>query len=174
MERMEGKVVSKRQLKREYKGEAPRRTVSILSWIGKMLLDLLIFTIIYAISIGMIREKYHNFFIEFLFVSLWLIIADFSAWSLVLIVKILIIRKMDLLLRIEKKKKNYSRKLIEYVCYIGIRSFCYVIGLAILLIFWCSKIMPLFWAYVFIWFGIFITAKILAKIISVWATKTIY
>ncbi len=171
---MEGKVVSKRQLKREYKGEAPHRTVSIISWISKMLLDLLIFTLIYAGFIEMIQDKYHNFFIEFLFVSLWLIIADLSAYLIVLIVKILIIGGIGYMLSLKKKKKNYSRKLIEYVCYTAIRGFCYVIGLALILILLCSKIMPIFWAYLFIWFGIFITAKLLAKLISVWATKTIY
>ena len=171
---MEGKVLSKRQLTRDYKGVAPRRTVSAISWISKLLLQLLIFTIIYAIFVETIRDKYQNFFIEFLFVSLWLIIADLSAYFLVLIFKIWIIGRMSLILSIKREKKNYSRKMIEYGCYIGIRSFFYVIGLALFLILLCSEIMPLFVAYLFIWFGIFITAKILAKLISVWITKTIY
>lgn len=171
---MEGKVISKRQLKREYKGEAPRRTVSFISWVSKLLLQLLIFTIIYAVFIETIRDKYHNFFIEFLFVCFWLIIADLSAYLMVLLLKIWILGRMDYILSIKKEKKNYSRIAIEYVCYIGIRSFLYVIGLALLLILLCSEVMPLFWAYLFVWFGIFITAKLLAKLISVWATKTIY
>lgn len=171
---MEGKVLSKRQLKRDYKGEAPHRTVSIISLISKLLLQLLIFTIIYALFIGMIRDEYHNFFIEFLFVSFWLIIADLSAYFMVFILKIWIIGKTSYILSVKREKRNYNRKIIEYVCYIGIRSFCYVIGLVLLLILLCSEIMPLFWAYLFIWFGIFITAKLLAKIISVLFTKTIY
>ena len=171
---MEGKVLSKRQLKREYKGIAPRRAISVISWVSKLLLQLLIFTIIYAIFIETIRDEYHNFFIEFLFVCFWLIIADLSAYLIVLILKIWIIGKMSYILSIKREKKNYSRKLIEYASYIGIRSFCYVIGLDLFLILLCSEVMPLFWAYLFIWFGIFITAKILAKLISVWITKTIY
>jgi len=171
---MEGRVLSKRQLKREYKGVAPRRTVSLISWISKLLLQLLIFTIIYAIFIETIRDEYHNFFIEFLFVCFWLIISDLSAFFVVLIFKIWIIGRMSFILNIKREKKNYSRKAIEYVSYIGIRSFCYVIGLALFLILLCSEIMPLFWAYLFIWFGIFITAKILAKSISIWITKTVY
>lgn len=171
---MEGRVISKRQLKREYKGEAPHKTVSFISWVLKLLLNLLIFTIIYAVFIETIRDEYQNFFIEFLFVSFWLIIADLSAYLIVLILKIWIIGRMSYILSIKKEKKNYSRIAIEYVCYIGIRSFLYVIGLALLLILLCSEIMPLFWAYLFVWFGIFITAKLLAKLISVWITKTIY
>lgn len=171
---MEGKVLSKRQLRREYKGEAPRRTVAFLSWVSKLLLQLLIFTIIYAIFVETIREEYHNFFIEFLYVCLWFIIADLSAWLIVFILRIWIIGRMGYILSIKKEKKNYSRIAIEYVCYIGFRSFFYVIGLALLLILLCSEVMPLFWAYLFIWFGIFITAKLLAKLISVWITKTIY
>lgn len=171
---MEGKVVSKRQLKREYKGEAPHKTVSFISWVSKLLLQLLIFTLIYACFIEMIRVNYNNFFMEFLYVCLWLIIADLSAYFLVFIFKILIIGGRGYILSIKRDKKNYNRKMIEYIFYIGIRSFCYVIGLVLFLILLCSTIMPLFWAYLFIWFGIFITAKLLAKLISVWITKTIY
>ncbi|KKK44094.1 hypothetical protein LCGC14_0931870 [marine sediment metagenome] len=171
---MEGKVVSKRQLKRDYKGEAPHRTVSVISWISKLLLQFLIFTLIYALSIEMIKDKYHNLFIEFLFVSFWLIIADLSAYLTVLIVKILIIGKTRYILSVKREKRNYSRKIIEYVCYIGIRSFFYVIGLVLLLTILLSERMPLFWAYLFIWLGIFIISKLLAKLISVWFTKTIY
>ena len=169
-----GKVLSKRQLRREAGGIETPRTVYFLSWIGKLLLQLLIFTIIYAIFIESIRAKYNNFFIEFLFVCFWLIIADLSACFLVFLFKIWILGKMDYILNIKKDKKNYNRKIIEYAFYIGIRSFCYVIGLVLILIVLCSNIMPLFWAYLFIWFGIFIGAKLLAKGISVGITKTIY
>ncbi len=171
---MEPKVLSKRQLKKDYKGVAPHRTVSFISWITKVLLQLLIFTIIYAIFIGMIRDKYHNFFMELLYVSFWLIIADVSAYFIVLFFKIWIIGKVSYILSIKRKKRIFSSKIIEYVFYIGIKSFCYAIGLALLLIVLFSKIMPLFWAYLFIWFAIFITAKILAKLITIGITKTIY
>ena len=169
-----GKVLSKRQLRRESGGIETPRTVYFLSWIGKLLLQLLIFTIIYAIFVEMIRDEYQNFFIEFLFVSLWLIIADLSAWLIIFLFRIYFTGKMGYLLRIKKEKVNYSRKAIEYASYIGIRSFCYVIGLALILMLWCSSIMPRFWAYLFVWFGIFLTAKILATLISIWITKTVY
>ncbi len=171
---MEGKVLSKRQLKKDFKGEAPHRTVSFISWIIKVLLQLLIFTLIYAFFIEMVRDKYHNFFIEFLYVQFWFIIADLSSYLMVFLFKIWIIGGMGYILSIKRDKINRSRKIIEYVCYIGIRSFCYAIGLVILLISLCSEIMPLFWAYLFTYFGIFITAKLSAKLISVWITKTIY
>ena len=170
---MEGRAVSKRQLKREYKGEAPHKTVSVISLIIKLSLQLLIFTLIYTFFIELVREEYHNIFIEFLYVTLWLIITDFSAFCLVLLFKIWIIGMTDYILNIKKEKKNYNRKAIEYVFYMGLRSFSYVIGLTLLLVLLCSEVMPLFWAYLFVWFGIFITAKLLSKLIAVLITKTI-
>lgn len=171
---MEGKAVSKRQLKREYKGEAPHKTVSVISWIIKLSLQLLIFILIYAFFIEMIREKYHNIFIEFLYVSLWLIITDLSVYLTVLLFKIWFMGRRGYTYNIKKKKENYNRKAIEYVFYMGFRSFSYVIGLTLLLVLVCSEVMPLFWAYLFVWFGIFITAKLSSKLISVGITKTIY
>ena len=170
---MEGRAVSKRQLKREYKGEAPHKTVSVISLIIKVSLQLLIFILIYTFFIELVREKYHNIFIEFLYVSLWLIIADLSAFLLVLLFKIWIIGMTDYILNIKKEKKNYNRKVIEYVFYMSFRSFSYVIGLTLLLVLLCSEVMPLFWAYLFVWFGIFITAKLFSKLISVLITKRI-
>ena len=174
---MENKVVSKRQLNRKYKGYAPFRADNFIAWISKLLFQVLIFTIIYTIYIEKIRSDYNNnFFIEILFVFLWLIFSDFLALILSSIIKIVFNYLMGYLANKKRKNKNYNRKGIEYFLFTSFRCLSYVFGLTLLLSSLFSLVMPIwggFFAYLSAWILVFFTSKILARIISISITKTV-
>jgi len=175
---LEGKVVSKREINRNYryKGKAPFRSDRIIAWWSKLLFQLLIYSIIYTIFIPGVRAKYNNFFIEFLFVFFWLISSDILAYAFANLIKMAFNYYKGYFSTEKKRGKNYNRKGIEYLLYTSIRCLSYVSGLTPLLTAFLYSLMPFLWgffAYLLVWLLIFIASKGLAKALSIWITKTI-
>lgn len=174
---MEEKVVSKRELSRRYKGNPPLRADNFLRWFSKLLLQVLIFTLIYTIYIEKIRADYdRNFFTEILFVFLWIIISDFLALTLSFLIKMGFNYLMKYMGSKKRKMKNFNRRVIEYIFYTIFRCFSYVCGLILLLSSFLYPQMPFlqgFFAYLLSWMLVFITSRILAKMVSIYITKTI-
>ncbi|MFX0023766.1 MAG: hypothetical protein ACFE9S_15675 [Candidatus Hermodarchaeota archaeon] len=168
------KTGKKQQTIDGYKGVAPLRIDIILSWIVKLILQVLIFTIIYTISIDKIRESSNNNLgIEMLFVFIILIGSDIFAYFLSMAIKIIFNNKMRYIPSRKKKGLNYNRKVIEYTLYTLFRCLCYIIGFTSILVLTLNLYMPIFFAYFLTWIFIFIFCKIPAVIISIFFTKSV-
>ncbi len=175
---MEGRVVSKRMAKKEgkfktYKGKAPFSLDQFLKWILKMILQVIIFSVIYYFNIESIREEYnYNPVMEFFVIISWLFFTDFIVAITVWIIKMIVLYKLDYLAS-NKKNNNVGLWLWQYIIYSSLRAFCYLILLTTLLTSLFAAVMWEMFAFVLAWITVSLSSRFLAILGSIIITKQV-
>lgn len=148
---------------RLYKGKPAFKWDLFLKWFLKMLCQVLIFSFIYYLNIEHVRMEYdNNPLMIFLVIIGWMILTDFIVKMIVWAIMTIILYKTKYLPN-NKKNNNAGLWLWEYIIYVGVRSFCYIILLTSLLATLYSRIMPEFFAFFLAWVTISLGAHLIAK-----------
>jgi len=162
-------VVSERMAKKdnryqEYKGKPAWKWDVFMKWLLKMLFQVLIFSAIYYFNIEYIRKEYdYNPIMIFIVIMEWMILTDVIVSITVWIIKTFVLYKTKYIPN-NKKNNNAGLWLWEYIIYVGLRSFCYVILLTSLLTALYSRVMPEPIAFFIAWTSVSIGAYLISKI----------
>jgi len=162
-------VVSERMAKKdnryqEYKGKPAWKWDVFMKFLLKMFFQVLIFSAIYYFNIEYIRKEYdYNPIMIFIVIMEWMILTDIIVAITVWIFKTILLYKLKYIPN-NKKNNNAGLWLWEYIIYVGIRSFCYVILLTTLLTTIYSRAMPEPIAFFLAWASISLGSHLISKV----------
>lgn len=121
---------------RRYKGTAPAKLDLFLVWILSLIIGVLIFYVVYILSVGYIRSlSYYNILVEIGFVFIILAISDLIGYIIAIAIVFKAIHGIGYI-RNKKYRKNRAFWFTEYSVATFLKAICFALGLVWILSGW--------------------------------------